>query len=212
MTLESDEQKRLFELYGGMQDEELLELADEISELSNTAQDALRAEQTRRNLGMPTSDEDVEEQEFRPLVTVRQFRDLPSADVAKSVLQSAGIEAFLQDDNIVRMDWFYSNLLGGIKLRVSPENAEAADEVLAQSIPSTFEVQGVGDFAQPRCPKCNSLEVTFTGLNKPVAYTTMWVLAPVPLSSNLWKCESCNSEWMEEPESPEVDEGSEESR
>jgi len=43
------------------------------------------------------------------MVTVRQFRDLPEALLARDSLVSAGIEAELADDNMVRMDWFISN-------------------------------------------------------------------------------------------------------
>ena len=51
-------------------------------------------------------------------VTLRQFRDLPEALLAKGSLESAGIQVYLVDDNMIRMDWFISNLLGGIKLNV----------------------------------------------------------------------------------------------
>jgi hypothetical protein len=68
--------------------------------------------------------------ELRDLLTIRQFRDLPEALLAKSVLDSAGIECFLGDDNLIRMDWLWSNLLGGIKLRVRQEDALVASRLL----------------------------------------------------------------------------------
>ncbi len=68
--------------------------------------------------------------EFRDLLTIRQYRDLPQALLAKSVLESAGIECFLGDDNLIRMDWLWSNLLGGIKLRVRQEDALVASRLL----------------------------------------------------------------------------------
>ena len=74
--------------------------------------------------------------EWEDLVILRQFRDLPEALLAKGSLASAGIESFLADDNMVRMDWFISNLVGGIKLCVRPEDAEAALEMLEQPIPA----------------------------------------------------------------------------
>jgi hypothetical protein len=67
---------------------------------------------------------------LRDLLTIRQFRDLPQALLAKSVLDSAGIECFLGDDNLIRMDWLWSNLLGGIKLRVRQEDALVASRLL----------------------------------------------------------------------------------
>ena len=68
--------------------------------------------------------------EMRDLLTIRQFRDLPEALLAKSALESAGIECFLGDDNLIRMDWLWSNLLGGIKLRVRQEDAIVASRLL----------------------------------------------------------------------------------
>jgi hypothetical protein len=49
--------------------------------------------------------------------------------LAKGSLEAAGIQAYLVDDNMIRMDWFISNLLGGIKLQVRAEDAEAAVEI-----------------------------------------------------------------------------------
>ena len=92
---------------------------------------------------------------------------------------------------------FISNLLGGIKLRVKPEDERAATALLDQPIPDEFRVEGVGQYLQPHCPKCLSLDVTFEALNKPVAYTTAWVGLPVPLPRNTWKCEACGQRWQE---------------
>ena len=61
--------------------------------------------------------------EVRELVTIRQFRDLPEALLAKGSLESAGIECFLADENLVRLDWFISNFIGGIKLKVRVPDA-----------------------------------------------------------------------------------------
>ena len=57
--------------------------------------------------------------EERDLVGIRLFLDLPEALLAKSRLESAGIECFLMDNNMVRINW--SNLVGGAKLLVNRE-------------------------------------------------------------------------------------------
>ncbi len=72
-----------------------------------------------------------DELEFRDLMTIRAFWGLLEAQLAKGLLDSAGIESFLFDDNMVRMDWFNANALGGVKLRVDAHNVEAANRVLA---------------------------------------------------------------------------------
>lgn len=186
-------------VYSAMSDEELGQIAESGDELSATAHEAFQAEIARRGLKIelaPPRGEDVFE--FNQTVTLRQFRDLPEALLAKGSLESAGIQAYLVDDNMIRMDWFISNLLGGIKLKVRPEDAEAASEILNQPIPETLDVEGVGDFEQPKCPRCHSLDVSFEELNKPVAYLTAYAGVPLPVYKQGWTCDVCGNEWEEQ--------------
>jgi len=103
----------------------------------------------------------------------------------------------LADDNMVRMDWFYSNLVGGVKLCVRPNDADVAFDLLGQPMLQDFEVEGVGTYQQPACPQCQSLDVSHEALNKPVAYTSAWIGVPIPVPHRRWKCHSCGSEWQE---------------
>lgn len=105
------------------------------------------------------------------------------------------------DDNMVRLDWFYSNLVGGVKLQVRAEDVEAANEILNQPIPDEFEVEGWGEYEQPRCPKCKSLDVVFEELNKPIAYGSAFLSLPLPIHNRGWKCRTCGCEW-EGPDQP----------
>ena len=132
-----EERQRLSQLYAAMSDGELRELAREAASLTDEARTALASEMERREIAAeePGDAEDpseaiLPEKEFRDLLTIRQYRDLPEALLAKSVLESAGIECFLCDDNLIRMDWLWSNLLGGIKLRVRQEDALVASRLL----------------------------------------------------------------------------------
>lgn len=131
------ERQRLSQLYAAMSDGELRELAREAASLTDEARTALASEMERREIAAEESGdaEDSSEailpgREFRDLLTIRQYRDVPQALLAKSVLESAGIECFLGDDNLIRMDWLWSNLLGGIKLRVRQEDAVVASRLL----------------------------------------------------------------------------------
>ena len=129
------ERNRLAQHYAALADGELQQLASETESLTEEARAALALEMSRRNI--PTekkgeADDSVSggRAELRDLLTIRQFRDLPEALLAKSVLESAGIECFLGDYNLIRMDWLWSNLLGGIKLRVRQEDALVASRLL----------------------------------------------------------------------------------
>ncbi len=130
-------------------------------------------------------------------MTIRKFRDLPEALLAKGSLESAGIDAVLTDENVVRLDWFWSNLMGGIKLNVDPENVEVANRILDQPIPENFDVAGVGQYEQPRCPKCQSLDVNYQELD-PAAYLSLAISVPMPFHRRAWRCHSCRAEWEDD--------------
>jgi hypothetical protein len=131
------------------------------------------------------------------MVTIRKFRDLPEALLARGSLDSAGIACTLVDENVVRLDWFWSNLMGGVKLQVGAEDVPAAEEILTQPIPEHFVVSGIGDYEQPRCPKCGSLDVNFREID-PAAYLSMAVSVPIPFHRSAWRCRSCHVEWEDE--------------
>jgi Putative prokaryotic signal transducing protein len=198
MTAPEQEYQRIAGVYSAMSDEELGQIAESGDELSDAAQEAFRAEVARRGLRIEIAlphGEDV--LEYNETVTLRQFRDLPEALLAKGSLDSAGIQTYLVDDNMIRMDWFISNLLGGIKLKVRAEDAEAANEILNQPIPEIIEVEGTGYFAQSKCPNCDSLDVSFAELNKPIAYLTAYAGVPLPVQKRGWSCHICGNEWEE---------------
>jgi hypothetical protein len=197
MTMLNAEQERLrlAGVYSAMSDEELGEIADSGDEFSAVAQEAFQAEVAKRGLKLtiaPPRSQNV--YEYNETVTLRQFRDLPEALLAKGSLESAGIQAYLVDDNMIRMDWFISNLLGGIKLKVSPEDAEAANEILNQPIPEMLDVEGVGNFEQPKCPRCQSLDVSYKELD-PAAYLSAFAGVPVPMHKRGWTCQACGNAW-----------------
>lgn len=140
-----------------------------------------------------------EDQRF---VLLRRFRDLPDAFLCKSILDSADIECFLADENIIRMNWFLSNLVGGIKLFVRAADLGAASALFSQPVLESFDVEGIGEYQQPRCANCNSLAVSFNGLNKPVDYVRAIFGGPRPLHCSLWQCDSCGQHWPESDEKP----------
>jgi len=185
-----------------MADGELEAIAADSSELTDVARQALENEIARRkslgkDVAKSVSDPGYDAIELSDFVSIRQLRELHEALLVKGVLDSAEIECFLVDDNMVRMDWFYSNLVGGIKLCVKEEDAEAAMDLLEQSIPEEFEVEGLGQYQQPRCPKCQSLNIAFEEFNLPVAWVSAYLLAPIPLHRKTWVCHCCRQQWQE---------------
>jgi hypothetical protein len=195
--LQRQERQRLADTYAGKTDGELQRLAQSAESLTELAWEALEDEMERRHLKCPAQ-EQRQELELQELVTVRQFRDLPEALLAKGCLESVGIECFLGDDNLVRLDWFISNFIGGIKLKVRAPDAENAHKILDEPILEGMYVQGVGLYEQPRCPKCQSLDVNFQPLDRPIAYMSAFLRVPLPVQRPGWHCRSCDAEWEDE--------------
>jgi hypothetical protein len=197
---EPAERRRLAANYAAMTDGELQRLARNAESLTEVACDALEDEMDRRHLeiAVEAPPEPRQQLEMQELVTVRQFRDLPEALLAKGSLESAGIECFLADDNLVRLDWFISNFIGGIKLNVRAADAENAQQLLDEPILEGLYVQGVGLYEQPRCPQCQSLDVNFQELDHPIAYMSAFLRVPMPVQRPAWRCHACNAEWADD--------------
>jgi hypothetical protein len=135
-TPETDKERwRLAQRYGSMSEAEVERLAADASSLSDAAKWALKLDLARRGLKTRLA-ESVPPPEIRErsrIVNLRKYMTLPEALLAKSILDSAGIESFLGGQNMVPMDWFLSNGLGGVKLRVREEDAEDAAALLNRS-------------------------------------------------------------------------------
>ena len=137
----ADESKRLAELYAAMNDGELENIAKNSNSLTDAAQIALATELRRRDLAphTPEMPEGYEKAEYRGLVTIRKFRDLAEAFLAKGSLESAGIEGFLADDNMVRI--FVPTFTDGVRLQVRAEDASLAAEVLDEPNLEDFDLE-----------------------------------------------------------------------
>ena len=199
------EKRRLADNYAAMTDGELLRLARNAESLTELAWDALEDELDRRRIEYPDDESSSDsatgphqQMEMRELVTIRQFRDLPEALLAKGSLESAGIECFLADDNLVRLDWFISNLIGGIKLNVRAADVDNARTILDEPILEGLYVQGIGLYEQPRCPNCQSLDVNFQELDRAIAYVSAFLRVPMPVQRPAWRCHACDAEWEDD--------------
>ncbi|MFZ0978932.1 MAG: hypothetical protein WAN23_05950 [Candidatus Acidiferrales bacterium] len=185
-----------------MADGELERLAEEAASVTEIAQEILKRELSRRKLHVELPEAEQEDEPPPPeLVTLRQYLHLQDALLAKTVLDSAGIESRLGDESTIRMYWLWSNALRGVKLWVREEDAAAAASLLDQERPSAFDVEGLGEYTQPRCPECQSMDVTFKGLIRPAAYGSVaaayfiGIVPPIPFTYANWKCRACGHAW-----------------
>lgn len=183
-----------------MSENELRELAAEAFDLTDAARQLLAAEIARRALNIQLKETpSVEVWEHREIEIVGQYRDLPEAQLAKSTLEGAGIECFVLDDSTIRMNWFLSNLLNGVKIAVNKEDAQEAKAILEESVPAEFATDEFEQYEQPRCRYCGSVEISHVaGLDKRFALPALWAAGiPIPVPRNEWKCSDCGKQWKD---------------
>ena len=130
-------------MYASLEEGELKEIAGDAASLTRAAREALRSEMLRRGMQAPpaergASETPLSEREAPGPVMVGRYRDSGEAMIAKSMLDSAGIECFLGDENLARL---YSNLADGIKLMVREEDADTARKLLEENIPEKFDME-----------------------------------------------------------------------
>jgi hypothetical protein len=188
------------DLYRSMSELELQSLLADWHSLLPEACSALSAEVASRNLEFiapPTPENSATE--FRELVTIRRYRDLSEAIVARAVIESAGIFCFLKDENLVRLDWQVSNFIGGIRLQVAVPDVESAEAILSQPVPSEFSIPDQPGFSQPRCPRCTSTDIMWERQGRKAALASLYFFAlPLPRGSESWHCNSCDLRWTDD--------------
>jgi hypothetical protein len=194
--------------FAAMTDDEMLGLGADYASLTDHAQTIVRAEFQRRSLEVPTVDDEPPADALASVATIRQYRDQAEASMARSVLESAGISCFLRDENTIRNDWLWSNLMGGIRLQVAEADVEAAEALLSQPIPESIAIAGEPVYQQPICPQCGSLDISFNNFDAKVRATSILILGfplPSPVDKDYWHCQDCGCNWLDEPDKVEPD-------
>jgi hypothetical protein len=191
------------DLYRHMSELELQDLLSDWHSLVPEAHSALAAEFAARNLEFTEPPQPVDDSpQFRELVTIRRYRDLSEAIVARAVVESAGIFCFLKDENLVRLDWQVSNFIGGIRLQVAAADVEAAKDILSQPIPHEISIPDQPGFMQPRCPRCTSTDISWERQGRKAALASLYLFSlPLPRGSESWHCNSCDLRWADDDES-----------
>jgi rubredoxin len=143
------------------------------------------------------------------LVTIAKFLSLGEAKLAQGKLVSAGVSAFVCDENMHAMNWHMGMALGGIRLQVPDSQVVRALEVL-----DDFEPEEPADVALQEddedmeevacCPECESLEIREVGSAGP-RQISLWSSAipfpePPTQVTRRWRCLMCGYQWREADE------------
>ena len=122
------------------------------------------------------------------LITVGNYTSLPEAEIAQGILDDAGVESVLLDDNMGRMlSWI---AIGGFRLQVNKNDAATALKLLSAPQSASSE-----DSEQPHCPNCDSSDILSQETASPASYTGASLLSPVNVRETRWKCNSCGYGW-----------------
>jgi len=132
-------------------------------------------------------------------IAVASFSQPVEAHLARTKLESEGIPCVIGNENLVRVDWFLSNAVGGVKVMVPRWEAEHARDVLRPQ-PRLVVVaeRGVPFDGDMICPRCRCEDVYFRRYNRRVAGVFMLLLGfLIPWRDRRWVCTRCGYEWKE---------------
>lgn len=125
------------------------------------------------------------------MITVASFSKPEEAHLLRMRLEAGGVPAFVLDENMVQMDWMFSNAVGGVKVVIEEADAEAAREILEE--PSA---DLPGD--RPVCPACSSTNTAPDEGPRRVAFLSLLVAGfPFLFAKHRWKCGDCGRGWNE---------------
>jgi hypothetical protein len=134
-------------------------------------------------------------QEADDLTTLAVFDNGFQANLLRAKLTDCGIDAYVFDENTITLNPLYSNLLGGIKVKVRITDLQEAREVYSEinNTPITDENDEI-----IYCPKCNSDKIS-PGLKSVkstksiLAYLAAIFTGTYPLHTDtIYYCRKCN--------------------
>lgn len=202
------EWKRLSELYGSMSEEQLLNLADQQSDLTSTAKQVLQQEFSRRGLQIPevekqkdhsfageirNPDIDSPYAEDRELVDIAAVFSRRDAFQVKAILDSAEIPFSFGEEKATRIERITSNFSDGVPvktMRVALPMARAALQVFEPA--DEPDLESDDDYPHTQCPRCHSEDIVFGETSedgKPSERIT---------DKFLWTCASCGYKWEDD--------------
>jgi hypothetical protein len=117
------------------------------------------------------------------LATVESYFSPNDAYMARLKLESAGIQVFLDNENLVAVNPLYGPATGGIKLRVPAEQAKEALQIISNT-------------SLPTCPSCTSQNVSQKPVSKVLFLVALLCLTlPLWLIRRSWICQDCGHHW-----------------
>src|SRR6185437_1253706 len=202
------ESLRLTQHYRQMSDDELIELAQDSSELTELAQGALKQEIFARKLKVPPAEEPSKPQpdsqvdeledeyaEDRSLVELCTVWSRNDALKVQELLNAVDIPFFMGPERATTVDKITSRFSDGVPVGVMQIGFPWAHEAIRNYVPKDAppEPNDDAEDADIRCPKCHSTDVVFEHLSddsKDGKSSTSQRFD--------WTCASCGHSWQDD--------------
>lgn len=202
--------------YGSMADEELEAVAREAYDLTDLAQQALRAEISRRSLNIelllhpPATEVEPsfrrgasgEEQRsgypagFDPedwgLISFSHVGDIEQARRLKECFDEAGVPAYFGPDVVDDLRLLPTPFPGTLEVKVREIDLARARAAMSSCAGDSDDVrdEAASDYGA-HCPKCHSTEIVFRKLEKSK-------VQPGEAPKFSWKCDACGYRWKDD--------------
>ena len=130
--------------------------------------------------------------DFEALSQVATFSTSVEAHLCQMALEEAAVPCWLFNDHLADVHVPLGMAIG-VSVRVRPEDAEAAREIL--------EAVRAGETAAPEdptpCPSCGSLDATRVRTIDRVSTTAAWLFVGTPAAQSDWQyvCSGCGHRW-----------------
>ena len=130
--------------------------------------------------------------DFEALSAIATFSTAVEAHLCRMALEEAGMACWLFNDNLAGVHVPLGMAIG-VSVRVRPEDAEAAREIL--------EAVRAGEMAAPEeptpCPSCGSLDTTRVRTTDRVSTMAAWLVVGTPAAQSDWQfvCSACGHRW-----------------
>lgn len=144
-------------------------------------------------------------------VEVARFIEVSEAHMARGLLAANGIDAIINDENIINANAYLAVATGGVRLMVPRPQSRDALALLQEVRKGEFfdtsdavVAKAPGeDLAIERCPACNSQDVfrprSFLG-----ALFFVIEIFPAVFATRRRVCRSCHHEWRVKPGQPSL--------
>jgi hypothetical protein len=135
----------------------------------------------------------------KALVAVASFDTVAEAAVVQALIEGDGIPVHASNSGLVGLDWSFSQAVGGVRLMVPGEHADAASALVAAYRDGSLAAgdTDAGPAATGLCPRCGSSRIDTkapAGEKSLLVFMTLLFSAMFPTSNNHRRCRDCGFE------------------